>query len=108
MSTNDQIDSICSDITKIMVKYPNLFPIVEIILKDTPNHAELELVLELYCGLRAVARLKNDAMMELWWSMPTTMSGEIKKVLLRDILNEYLKKGIFPKDLVDMYKAEGL
>lgn len=110
MSTNDTIDHICSDITKIMVKYPDLFPIVEIILKNgDTTHARL--ILESYCGVKTITRLKYSAMMELWWSMPITMYQEIKKVLLKDILFEYVKKPIFPKDREDvcaMFEIEGL
>lgn len=89
MNTNDQIDEICKDATTIMVKYPTLFPIVELFSKTIIETGRLKYAIERYSGLRTVAKLKNNAMMELWWSMSTEMYEPMKKVLLKDILIEY-------------------
>lgn len=112
MNEDDQIISVCADVTKIMVKYPELFRIVEIIKSNIDDQGYIRHAIEVHCGLRTIARVKNKALMTLWWSMPTAIMEQMKKVLIKDILYEYLYNTTQTPEWRDqinkMFKAEGL
>lgn len=109
MNTDD-IKQVCNQIVTIMIKYPHLFPIVEIIQRDEKCEGFFGHILEYYCGLRMIVAVKMDAMMKLWPTTDLKDLKNLKNTLVKSILLEYVKL-IFLSDEAmwdDMIKAENL
>ena len=88
-NSNEYIDGLCEEISEIMAKYPNIFPLVEVLKERNDDLNYIRLMLQLNCGLRAIVKAKNSAFVEMHWTIPIGLYPLLRKSLIVNVLLEY-------------------
>lgn len=104
INSEHSIAHIKKECIRIMLAFPKVFPIVEIILNDnsTKNlegkEHVINYILDQYIGLNYIITSKTNAMAEIWWTLHHSQFKTIEKAIVESVLLCYAKPYLFSED----------